>query len=91
MENQVAMTQFLILDEREQKMAGATYPSLLQLTQPSTINIQAELKDAYEENPDLVEEVGIIVFDCESNSLTHAFFFAKGEKSSICLGSSHQD
>ena len=55
------MTQFLILDEREQEMTGATYPSLLQLTQPSTINIQAELKDAYEEKPDLVEEVGIIV------------------------------
>ena len=72
-------------------MAGATYPSLLQLTQPSTINIQAELKDAYEENPDLVEEVGIIVFDCESNSVTPAFFFAKGEKSTIYLGSSYKD
>jgi hypothetical protein len=67
MENQVEMTQFLAMDEREEEMREETHCSLLQLTQAPTIDIQAELRNAYEENPDLVDEVGIIVFDCESN------------------------
>ena len=90
MENQVEMTQFLAMDEREEEMKE-THCSLLQLTQAPTIDIQAELRNAYEENPDLVDEVGIIVFDNESNLVTPAFFFAKGEKSTIYLGSSYKD
>ena len=91
MENQVEMTQFLAMDEREEEMSEETHCSLLQLTQAPTIDIQAELRNAYEENSDLVDEVGIIVFDNESNLVTPAFFFAKGEKSTIYLGSSYKD
>jgi len=40
MENQVEMTQFLAMDEREEEMKE-THCSLLQLTQAPTIDIQA--------------------------------------------------